>query len=96
MENYIQRLEALRIKEGMKKADMARLMKANSLQQYNNWVYRGKLPEDKQDQAIQVLKRAGEDVVLDSEILRKIQLLPPGKAQVVLSVIDEMIDREAD
>lgn len=96
MENYIERLEQLRIKTEKKKADMARLMKANSLQQYNNWVYRNSLPEEKWPLAIEVLQKAGEEVSLESEILRKIQLLPPGKAKVVLSLIDELADPAVD
>lgn len=96
MENYIERLERLRKKEGKKKADMARLMKANSLQQYNNWVYRNALPEEKIPQAIEVLQKGGEEIELESEILRRIQLLPPTKAKIVLSLIDELTSPEGD
>ena len=91
MVNWIELLETVRKEKGLKPADMARLMGTNSLQQYNNWVYRNRLPDDWIDQAIKILRAEGQDLVLSAEILHKIEKLPPSKAKIILSVIDEML-----
>ena len=92
MKDLIEELEAHREEEGISKAQMSRLMQANSLQQYNNWVYRKSLPKEWHARAFKILRGAGKDIVLEQEILHKIHKLSSGKAKLVLSLIDEFVD----
>jgi hypothetical protein len=95
----IEKLERHRIANHLKKTDMARMLGANTRQQYSAWVARGSLPKRFYQQAAEIL---GESIVgveprpgsadYDSSLFS--QLSEEQKMGVVLSLIDSLGDRE--
>lgn len=61
MENLLKELEKWREARGITKAQMARVIGANSSQHYNNWVYRGSLPKEYYFKAQEVIKTLADD-----------------------------------
>jgi len=92
MTDLIKKVEDYRTSKGLNKADMARLIGANSSQQYNNWVYRGSLPKEYYDRALRILETEGIESRLDAEILEKLEKLPKSKAALVLQMIDTLLE----
>lgn len=97
VDKLVQKLEKYRKANGLTKADMARLVGANSNQQYNNWVYRGSLPKEFYTRVATILGTDGELSRIDAEIISKIEQLPEAKAALVLQMIDSLLgDPEAE
>lgn len=96
MKDLIQQVEEYRISKGLIKAEMAKLIGANSSQQYNNWVYRNSLPKEYIPRAQRLLETQDKEIRLDAEILEKIERLPEAKAALVIQMIDGLLDTPTD
>lgn len=92
MTDLIKKVEGYRTSKGLTKADMARLIGANSSQQYNNWVYRGSLPKEYYARAHRILETEGMESRLDAEILEKLEKLPEAKAALVVQMIESLLE----
>lgn len=91
--NLLTRLEAYRRGTGLTKAELARAIGANSLQQYANWVYRGSMPKEYYDAALRILGQTGDMTKSQAELLGKIEMLNPSEKKVVLQLIDSLLDQ---
>lgn len=82
MKRRLEKLEEYRKANGLKHADIARMIGANSLQSYNNWRYRGSLPKEYFDTVDRLLMA---DSQIDQEILERLgQLTDSQKAAALL------------
>lgn len=96
MKSLIKMLEDYRESAGIGKSEMARLMGANSAQQYNNWVARGRLPDTFKDQAIKILRTSSDEIILDVEILQKLEKLSDEHAKIVIDLIETLAKSNTD
>lgn len=58
----ITEVESWRKKNGLTQAEVARLFQVD-LQRYNNWIYRGSLPKNQLQKALEITKASGENVI---------------------------------
>lgn len=91
MDNLIERLEAYRRGNNISKVEMARIIGAQSKQQYGNWVARGSLPKAFYGPALRVLKQEGTISRKQAAILEKIEALSTDDRQVVERMIDTLL-----
>lgn len=96
MEDLLKKLEAYRKQKRISKTDMARLLGANSPQQYANWVYRGSLPKDFYEVAMQILGADTDDLYASLKILKKLERLSPSSQAVISSLIDELSSKDEE
>ncbi len=62
MTHVMDRLEAWRVTNGLKKTEMSKLLGANTSQQYGNWVTRNSLPKEFFRRAADILGDAPSEV----------------------------------
>ena len=103
MTHVIDRLEAWRIANGLNKTEMAKLIGANSSQQYTNWVGRNSLPKEFFRRAADILGDNASEVAPAGPV--EVPTLPykgsvfshltdEQKMKAALSLIDSMSDKE--
>lgn len=93
-ENLIQRIEAYRKGNRITKAEMSRILGAESPNQYHNWVARGSVPKEYIDACLRVLGQKGQYTKEQIDFLEKFETLSPRDRLIVERLIDSYLKDE--
>jgi len=90
MDKRLKALERFRKDKGLKHADIAKLLGANSLQSYNNWRYRDSLPKEYYDVADKILGGT-VNPELDLKIIERVSALSDGDKELALLYLEALL-----
>lgn len=90
-ENLIERLEAYRKGNRITRAEMSRIIGANSPNQYTNWVVRGSLPKAYYDAALRVLGHSADLTKRQIEFLERFDTLNEDQREIVTRLVDSLL-----
>lgn len=93
MDMRLKRLEKYRKDNGLKHADIARLLGVNNLETYNNWRYRNSVPKAYLDKIDPLIEGQNED--LDLEIITKLSKLPAHKKRLAEMYLDALLNEKS-
>lgn len=89
--NLIERIELYRVASRIKKAEMSRILGAESPNQYHNWVARGTVPKEYIDACLRVLGQKSQYTKEQIDFLEKYESLNHQDRVVVERLIDSYL-----
>ena len=93
--DLLMELELFRVKNGLQKKDIAKLLGANS-QILTNWYARNSLPKNYVLKVAELLRQETAPIPIKELVLRKFEQLDPENQKLMLNLLDRLADQSSD
>ena len=93
--DLLMELELFRVKNGLQKKDIAKLLGANS-QILTNWYARNSLPKNYVLKVVELLRQETPPIPIKELVLRKFEQLDPENQKLMLNLLDRLADQSSD